>query len=232
MINVYFTILSYIRYSLLLKIKNERIKQAKEALKGNDAILVTEPEEIVFEPKNGQAKKGLIFYPGGLVEPESYATLCEQIAEQGYFVVIVPMRANLAILSPDRADRIIEAYKDITTWAIGGHSLGGVMAANYAASHEAISGVVLYASYPQGEALKESTLPVLSIYGEKDGVANLDKVKNAALPKQASLREIKGGNHCYFGSYGMQKGDNEASITPEEQQEQAAKETAAFLEQL
>ena len=57
-------------------------------------------------------------------------------------------------------------------------------------------------------------------------------MKNAALPKQASLREIKGGNHCYFGSYGMQKGDNEASITPEEQQEQAAKETAAFLEQL
>lgn len=205
--------------------------EANEAVVTDEAVTVTEGENIVFLPKETPTK-GFIFYPGGLVEPESYAPLCRRIAEEGYLVVIPSMTWNLAVLSPNKAEEIIKDYPDITTWAIGGHSLGGVMAADYAVSHKEIKGVVLYAAYPKDESLKESGLPVLSMYGELDGVADLTKVKEAALPDSAKKVEIAGGNHCYFGDYGMQKGDNEATITPKEQQEKAAKETIAFLKQV
>lgn len=206
-------------------------QEAVQAMISDEAVTVSEEKDIIFSPKN-KPEKGFIFYPGGLVEPESYAPLCRKIAEEGYLVVIAPMTWNLAVLSPNKADVIVEQYPEITTWAIGGHSLGGVMAADYAGKHEEIKGVVLYAAYPKDEVLKESSLSVLSLYGEKDGVADLSKVKEASLPASSKLIEIAGGNHCYFGSYGMQKGDHSATITPEEQQEQAAKETIEFLKQL
>lgn len=63
------------------------------------------------------------------------------------------------------------------------------------------------------------------------GVAKLDKVKNASLPSDARFHEITGGNHGYFGSYGMQKGDKEATIGNEEQMDAAANLTAEFIEE-
>lgn len=63
------------------------------------------------------------------------------------------------------------------------------------------------------------------------GVAKLDKVKNASLPSDARFHEITGGNHGYFGSYGMQKGDNEATVSNEEQINAAANVTIEFIEE-
>lgn len=201
------------------------------ALNSNEQVTVIKDEFITFEPKN-KTTKGFIFYPGGKVDPEAYSVLARKIAEEGYLVVIAPMTLDLAVLSPNRADDIIEKFDYIETWAIGGHSLGGVMAANYATENDVIEGLVLYASYPQGDKLKDLDINVISIYGSKDGVADLEKVKNAILPKNSKLIEIEGGNHAGFGSYGPQKGDNEATITGEEQIGQAAKYTVDFLEEL
>lgn len=205
--------------------------EAIEALSINGLVTVTDDEFIIFEPQS-KATKGFIFYPGGKVEPEAYSNLARKIAEEGYLVVIAPMTLDLAVLSPNKAEDVIEKFDYIETWAIGGHSLGGVMAVSYAAKNENIDGVVLYASYPQGEELKDLDIKVLSMYGSKDGVADLEKVKNAVLSKDAEIVEIEGGNHAGFGSYGNQKGDNEATITGEEQIEKAAKYTVEFLESL
>lgn len=205
--------------------------EAVEALKTNEVVTVTDDKFIVFEPKS-KATKGFIFYPGGKVEPEAYSTLAREIAEEGYLVVIAPMTLDLAVLSPNKATDVIEKFDYIETWAIGGHSLGGVMAVNYAAKNENINGVVLYASYPLGEELKDLDIKVLSMYGSKDGVADLEKIKNAVLSKNSEVVEIEGGNHAGFGSYGNQKGDNEATITGEEQIEKAANYTVEFLELL
>lgn len=205
--------------------------EAVEALSTNELVTVIDDEFIIFEPQS-KAKKGFIFYPGGKVEPEAYSALARKIAEEGYLVVIAPMTLDLAVLSPNKATDVIEKFDYIETWAIGGHSLGGVMAVRYAAENENIDGVVLYASYPQGEELKDLDIKVLSIYGSKDGVADLEKVKNAVLSKDSEIVEIEGGNHAGFGSYGNQKGDNEATITGEEQIEKAANYTVEFLEKL
>ena len=43
---------------------------------------------------------------------------------------------------------VIEDHPEITSWTVGGHSLGGSMAAQYIDSHPgAIDGLVLWASY-------------------------------------------------------------------------------------
>lgn len=207
-------------------------EEAKAVLSGTQKVTVTKDTYIEFLPTDRQPDKGFIFYPGGLVEPEAYAPLCEKIAEQGYLVVIVPMTANLAILSPNKAEGVQKAYPFIKTWAIGGHSLGGVVACRYANSHEDIAGVVLYAAYPESDELEGSSKKIISIYGSLDGVAKLDKVKGAKLPLDAKLKEIQGGNHSYFGSYGLQKGDNEATISNAEQLMMAASYTTDFLKRL
>lgn len=202
-------------------------------LDASDSVSVDRDEYIVYKPNNGiEPTKGLIFYPGAKVEPDAYGELCSKIAEQGYLVVIAPMTLNLAILSPNKAEDIINKYNTIQTWAIGGHSLGGVMAAKYALKDDRISGVVFYASYPTGDEMANSNLKVLSIYGSNDGVAKLDKVRNAAFPQDSSILEIEGGNHAGFGTYGFQKGDNQADITDEEQINQAARLTTDFLSDL
>lgn len=207
-------------------------EEAKNVLAGTSKVKVTKDNYIEFMPTDKEPETGLIFYPGGLVEPEAYAPLCEKIAEKGYLVVIAPMKWNLAILSPNEAKGVQEKYPSIKTWAIGGHSLGGVMACKYASNHDTIKGIILYAAYPQSDEIEASDINVLSMYGSLDGVADLNKVKNAKLPKNAEFKEIPGGNHSYFGSYGLQKGDNETTIASNEQLNIAANNTAEFLRNL
>ena len=203
-----------------------------EIVNSNELVEVETGDYIVFKPKEKNVSRGFIFYPGAKVEPEAYSKLCSKIAEEGYLVVIASMTLDLAILSPNKAEDIIKEYSDIKSWAIGGHSLGGVMAANYAAKDEKIDGLVFYASYPQGDELKDSDLKVLSIYGSNDGVAKLDKVKEAILPEGSEIIEIKGGNHAGFGTYGEQSGDNNADISNDEQISEAADYTIKFLNNL
>ncbi|MDS0526430.1 alpha/beta hydrolase [Clostridium sp. SHJSY1] len=205
---------------------------AAAALKSNDVIKVNDDNYITFTPQNETSTKGLIFYPGAKVEPEAYSPMCKKIAEAGYKVIIVKMPLNFAIFSPDEAKKVIDLYPEIDKWAIGGHSLGGVMASNYAAKDEKIKGLVLYASYPQGQELEEADKQVLSIWGSKDGVADIDKIKDAKLPKDTEFIEIDGGNHAQFGDYGEQSGDNEATISEEEQINTAVKETIKMLDKL
>lgn len=106
------------------------------------------------------------------------------------------------------------------------------MASKFASNNDNIKGLVLYASYPSGDELIDSNLKVISIYGSDDGVADLDKIKNASFPENSSIFEIKDGNHAQFGDYGFQKGDNEATISSEEQIKETVKITVNMLEKL
>ena len=87
---------------------------------------------FVFNPKTVTPTKGLIIYPGALIDPRAYAVLAQAVAQQGILAVIVPMPLNLAIMGYDRANKPIAKFTGIQTWAISGHSLGGAMACTYA----------------------------------------------------------------------------------------------------
>jgi pimeloyl-ACP methyl ester carboxylesterase len=170
------------------------------------------------------------------VDPRSYAPAARTIAQEGYLVVIVPMPLNLAVFASDAAAEVIMAYPEVSHWAIGGHSLGGAMAARFAYSHpDDVQGLVLWAAYPDGSNdLSGRRLPVSSIYGTLDGLATPEKIaaSHALLPMTAEWVAIEGGNHAQFGWYGPQSGDNPATISREGQQRQVVAATLELLASL
>ena len=169
-----------------------------------------------YVPKD-EIKAGFVFYPGGKVEYTAYAPLLEACADQGILCIAVEMPINLAFFGINKAIGAMELYPEVENWYIGGHSLGGTMAANCASSHQGLfEGVVLLASYSISDL---TSLHTLSIYGSDDKVLNFQKYDKYEdnLPKDFVEYVIKGGNHAYFGMYGEQKGDGKASITNIEQ---------------
>lgn len=193
--------------------------QADEAAQvAMESELVQQSENyITFHAEN--SKKGFIFYPGGKVEAEAYAPLMQALSKEGIFCILMEMPFNLAVLDIDAADGIQETFPNIQQWYIGGHSLGGSMAASYAAEHsEDFEGLVLLASYSTAD-LKESGLDVISIFGSEDHVLNRMKYEEytSNLPLDYQEFVIQGGCHAYFGSYGPQEGDGTPTISSEAQ---------------
>lgn len=207
--------------------------EATAALDSDETVTVSANGTIVFEPAT-PATTGFIFYPGGRVAAEAYAPQMRAIAEAGYLAVITPMPFGLAVLSPDAADGVIAAHPEIEHWVIGGHSLGGAMAAQYADGHDdVIDGLVLWGAYPAGGTdLSDADLAVASISASEDGLTSREEIAASAaqLPPDTMFVEIEGGNHAGFGSYGAQAGDGQATITPQEQQAQSVSATLALLE--
>jgi pimeloyl-ACP methyl ester carboxylesterase len=210
-------------------------EQALAALQsGEDVIVEAWQGGYTLRPAGEMASTGLIFYPGGRVDFRSYAPALRQVAAAGYKVVLVRAPLNLAVFQPGAAAGAKEAHPQVQYWAVGGHSLGGSMAAWYAHNQpDQVEGLVLWASYPAGSNdFSEIDLPVISIYGTNDGVAEPDTVTGAAslLPADTRWVAIEGGNHARFGDYGEQSGDGAALIPAEEQWRQTAAATIAFLE--
>lgn len=204
---------------------------AIQAMAPADGLSVskTGKDTMVFAPSD--PKVGLIFYPGGKVEYTAYAPLMRACAEQGVLCVLVKMPCNLAVLDVNAADGIAEQYPEISTWYIGGHSLGGAMAASYAAAHsDALDGLILLAAYSTSD-LKDTGLEVLSVYGTTDKVLDLKKYEKYRenLSAEASEFIIDGGCHAGFGCYGPQEGDGTPRITSEEQIALTANEIVAVV---
>lgn len=190
---------------------------------------------IIFEGNKEQPS--MIFYQGALVDPASYSVWAQKVAEAGYSVYIVKQPLNLAVLGQNKAEKIIQE-NHLTDYVVGGHSLGGVMASRFAATHitnETLKGVFFLASYPDEKgSLSDFKGQVLSLTGSEDGVLNWGAYNDAKdfLPQQTIFEEIKGGNHAGFGSYGEQKGDNPPLINNEEQQDEVAEALIQWLEKL
>ena len=176
---------------------------------------------------------GLIFYPGGKVEHTAYTPLLRACAENGILCVLVRMPGNLAVLDVNAADGLREKHPEVTTWYIAGHSLGGTMAANYAAAHsEDYDGLILLAAYSTKD-LTQTPLRVLSVYGSEDGVLNRETYEKnwTNLPANTTEIVLDGGCHAQFGSYGPQDGDGIPTISGEEQIMQTAEAIASFAVQ-
>lgn len=178
-----------------------------------DVVVRQDVNTVAFIP--GEADTGFILYPGDKVEHTAYAPLMRALADNGVLCVLVEMPLNLAVLDMNAADGIPEMYPQIDSWYIGGHSLGGSMAASHAAKNASVyDGLVLLASYSTAD-LSSAGLKVISIYGSEGGVLNMDKYAENKVNLPASFEEavIEGGCHAGFGSYGPQAGDGAATIT-------------------
>jgi pimeloyl-ACP methyl ester carboxylesterase len=210
--------------------------EALAALGSTAAVEVNPDPWLTFTPRAETPTAGFILYPGALVDPRAYAPPAQAIAAEGYLVVIVPMPLNLAIFGSGQATAVIEAFPEIDVWAIGGHSLGGTMAARYVAENrDAVSGLALWAAYPADtHDLSGHNLAAASIYGTRDGLVTLADIETsrALLPPETDFVPLEGGNHAQFGWYGPQAGDLPATLSHAEQQAEIVAATVALLEQL
>lgn len=199
---------------------------AESAMLSDDIVKVEKTETgWLFDGPSDET--ALIFFPGAKVDEKAYSPMLRKIAEEDMDVYLVKMPLHLAFFGINKAGEIIDnsAYEQ---YYMAGHSLGGAMAADYAAEHESdIDGIILFGAYPT----KVTNLDTLLIYGSEDGVLNRKQVENASSLISGRLRElvIDGGNHAQFGNYGEQRGDGKAGISGQDQQAQAVKAVREFI---
>lgn len=196
-----------------------------EDLTSTDLVTVSETKNcIVFTPKKNKKKVGLVFYPETLVEARAYIPLCKQLAVEGVQVLLVEMPLENSYLMKNAAQDAIDQVPKIEKWYLAGHGQGGQVVAQFAAAHpKELKGVFLLGTYSKAD-LRKTKLKVVSIYGSEDRLLDMEQYQKSQkrLPKKTEEYVVSGGNHAYFGYYGTQKGDGEATITAEDQIVQTA----------
>ncbi len=185
-------------------------------VRADERIVMAEVDgSVVLAPSSGGSETGLVFVPGAKVQAEAYAAvLAEVVAEDGVTVVITRPWLNLAFFDPRPLSAFTGLVPDVSTWLVGGHSLGGVRACQLAGDAD---GLVLFASYCATD-LSASGEPVLSLSGSEDGLTTPQKVEDnrGLLPADAVFVEIPGASHASFGDYGPQAGDGTPTISDAE----------------
>lgn len=165
----------------------------------------------------------IIFYPGAKVEAAAYLPLLDKIRQTGVTCILVDMPSHMAIFDSNAAQDVMEDFPEYSHWYIAGHSMGGAMASQFAASHpDEVDGLILLGAYIYGDYSPQDTL---TIYG------SLNQSVEDKLDYTENVVEIQGGNHAQFGNYGPQKGDLPATISAEEQQNQTVDAIRTFLEE-
>ena len=208
-------------------------KGVDAALLESDAAVTVEESSasLRFTPTETVHSVGLIFYPGGMVDPKAYAPLARALAERGYPVILVKLPFRSAPLA-SQEERVYAQTQtlletgEVETWVLGGHSRGAAIATRFAHQFpEVLDGLILMGtSHPKEAAFDLSglSIPVMKLYATNDGLASVEEVQANAiyLPDDTLWVEIVGGNHQQFGYYGAQLGDGEAEISREAQQAQ------------
>lgn len=189
---------------------------------------------VEVAPVDGGADVLLILYPGGLVRPHAYTWIGVALAPVGVRTLVPAMPLDLAVLARDRADALIEDHRSgEATVVIAGHSLGGAMAASWAARNEgAADGLVLMGAYPaSGDDLSGHDLPTLVLAAEHDGLATLAEVRDGMvrLPGRAGIEIVDGAVHAFFGRYGPQSGDGLPTVPRAVAEAEIAGALEAFL---
>ena len=211
------------------------LPEALTALESDDLVEVSQTPWLTFTP-TGELKAGLIFYPGGRIDPRGYSPLMRAIAGEGFLVVVPSMPINMAIFDTNAADEIIDHFSKINNWGIAGHSVGGTSAAIYTANNpEKIDGLAIWASYPPNSTdLSRADLPVYSIYGELDPRVDRAAIEDrkGLMPPDTVYVEIHGGGHHQFGTYLIEAGEAQSIIPREVQQEQIIEGTLDMLAEI
>ncbi|HXV94188.1 MAG TPA: alpha/beta hydrolase, partial [Pseudonocardia sp.] len=177
---------------------------------------------------------GVVFHPGARVDPRAYLALLRPLAERGHLVVVVKAPFDFGLLAVGAAGAAADAHLEVDRWVVGGHSLGGVAAARFAAGGDPrVRGVLFWASYPADD-LSGSGLAVASVSGGRDGLTTPQDVaeNRPLLPPGAELVVVPGAVHAHFGDYGPQPGDGRPGVDRETAQAEIVSATIAFVDDL
>lgn len=179
--------------------------------------------------------KVLIFFPGALVDPKAYVPLCRKIAEYGCKVYLVKMPWRLASKGYHKPIEL-NLFEDTTKeYILAGHSQGAKMAGQFVHENPTLVDrlILLASTHPRDIDLSGIRIPVMKIYGSRDGVADTADIfaNKTKLPVTTRYVSIEGANHAQFGYYGPQLGDDEAGISLEVQQNIILANIISFINQ-
>jgi dienelactone hydrolase len=183
----------------------------------------TEGGLFIFKPGKNNNHTGIVFYPGGKVDCKAYIPLLNKLRRRGYTVVMSRMPFNLAFFDINAYKTAFPSLKNVDKVYIMGHSLGGVAASKAFSGSGVFSGLILLGSYPMDSYRSED---ILAIYGSND--TNMKPEKN---PEKSTSYVIEGGNHAWFGNYGVQAGDGKADISHDKEQNEAVCTIVKFTEE-
>lgn len=222
-------------------------EEAYRAAWRSNAVQITGTDRgFVIEPTTagrGSEELGLVFVPGARVEPSAYLfRMSGIVAETGMTVVITRPTLNFAILDGRPLETFTADAPDVDRWLVGGHSLGGVRACQWAQTAASappspaspdVVGLMLFGSYCADD-LSGTDLAVASFVASNDGLSTPDDIAASAnlLPDGAVTITLEGANHAQFGDYGSQFGDGESTVTTDEVQAQIVRATADFVGRL
>lgn len=188
------------------------------------------PAQQDAEGEDIKPTTGLVFVPGARVDARAYAHALRPLAEAGYLVAVLKEPFGFAIIDPDHGRKVLDLHPEIAHWVVGGHSLGGTVAASLADNNDRVDGLVLFASYPADPIIRND-LKVVSISGTADGLvtpADIE-VSRAKLPPNTTFVVIDGAVHSSFGDYGDQPGDGTPTIDRSAAQAEIKDATIALL---
>ena len=98
------------------------MNEALDAMRSDENITVSSDSWIEFKKNDIVPQKAIIIYPGGRIDPRSYAPTAKSLAMAGFLVIIASMPLSLAVFAANKADKIISDHPEIEIWAIGGLS--------------------------------------------------------------------------------------------------------------
>lgn len=187
-------------------------------------------DSVVMTPTSAANGKGIVFIPGAKVDPYAYLATFRQVVAAGTTVVITKPTLNLAFFDTRGLSTFESHAPSVATWAVGGHSLGGVRACQLAQDAD---GLLLLGSYCAND-ISRSYIDVLSVSGSRDGLSTPAKVRAARhlLPSTATTVEVTGANHADFGAYGDQPGDRTATISRAEARQRIGDAVEAWVREL
>jgi len=190
-------------------------------LKNDIGINIENTDEFYSFTPQGDFKDIFIFYPGAMVEPKAYIPLCRKIAENKIKVYLIKMPWRLASIGYNIPKKLNLFNDTATTYILAGHSLGAKMAAQFVFENPGLIDklILIGTTHPIDISLADNNIPILKIYGSKDGVADERSIldNKSKLPGTTKFVRIAGANHSQFGYYGFQLGDEKAGIDREQQ---------------
>lgn len=211
---------------------------AVDAMRSDGRVTVSDSAtRIQLRPVASPRPTGLVFHPGARVDPRAYVPLLRPLAEAGYPVTVVKEPYGIAFLAPNSAGDVIAADPDVTGWMVAGHSLGGVVAADYAGGHgDTVDGLLLWASYPRSGAdlAAAAGLQATSVWGTRDGLTTPADIEASrpALPPGTRFVPVVGAVHAFFGDYGEQPGDGTPTVPRVQAQAEIVAASLAAMETL
>jgi Alpha/beta hydrolase family len=207
----------------------------KAFLQDSKIIKVEQTSDFYLFTPTKEFREVFIFYPGALVDPKAYVPLCRKIADYNIKVYLIKMPWRLAVKGYNKPKEL-HLFADTTkTYILSGHSQGAKMAAQFVYENPTLIDklILIGTTHPRDISLANSKIPIMKIYGSKDGVADEKSIMDnkAKLPETTKFVKIDGANHAQFGYYGFQLGDNSAKITREQQQAETLKNIIEFVRQ-